>query len=586
MVGEQWTERFADGIFASITFQDESDKRSLYGLDVRLDYGTKVNIATPGNAQLIETNWADSGSALCLSISVPTNSTIERVLLDVQGQRAAIFLPSSEVLNYLKTIDDDDAEAISRIATSIESPVRLPIIYGSYLDIQKFIPLLERVVEVPEFGTSQLHSFRYSIIRAAVTDGPGLDIQSKEDLTALIDGLNGIEQVGDLNVLDAVGDVMATVHDTPDDTDALLESLGFDERSIERQDDGFLLLCYLSLLLDSKGVEAAEGYAMRRRWRTSGNYKRRVIEAQNAEFPNRGSAWRSLVCAAARHGRHEFAYILANACYWSARTRQTDSRVTELLYRGAIEAASEIDLDRVELRARFGNHLAIAHRLRSSRNFDPALTHFKKAEQLTNQHQNLPAWRARYARGICESHALFDEGKLDASFDSLDETITELPQFEIDEEYLTEAIHHLKAQKHEKLGDVASDPGTSVGHYKTAVDHYKIIGFNRSKQRCLRKSDKMKAHIPGSGNEPTQVPESTSPHVSTSGDQSTSADMGAAPVSEPLPPELWAAETGQYPARRDGEQIPESEAGVLGSRSLNPIPDDNKSTESDDPYIF
>ena len=580
----QWTERLGNGSTVSIELLDESDQRSLYCLDARLDTSTEVGIITPGTAELIESNR--SNGTLSLTIAVPLESLVERVLLEVGTRRELIYLPSVSLLDFIDSIRVDREGQGSEILTEIDSPVRFLIVCGSFLDIQHAISFLESAVERSEFWTSQIHSYRYAILRAGVKEGPGLEVRSESELMELIEGLDAIAQIGDIDLIDALGDVMATVHDTPDDTDALLESLDFDIDSLERRDDGFLLVCYLAFHLVSEGLEAAEGYAMERRWRTRGNYKRRVIEAQNADVANRGSSWRSLVCAAARHGREEFAYILANACYWSAHTRVTDSRVTELLYRGAIEAANEIGLDAVERRARFGLHFDIAHRLRSCRNFEPALLHFGKAEELANQYRALPSWRARYARGICESHALFDRGEREASIECLDETIAELPKFDIEDEQLTHATHHLRAQKHERLGDSEPDPEQSLEHYETATERYEIIGFDRSVRRCTRKLERQRDRIDEPDDERAQSPESSPAQPSTPRDQTVSRDTATTPVSEPLPLELWAAETGQYPARRDVDEIPESEQGSLGSRNLDPPQRKDESEDLDDPYMF
>ena len=409
-------------------------------------------------------------------------------------------------------------------------------------------------------------------------------------LEALVTGLDTIDHIWPVDVAEALGDVLATIQDTPAESDSLLDSLGADRRALERRDNGFFFLVYLAHLLEASGIEAVEGHVMTRRWWLRGNYDRRVIDAQQAAFGDRGSAWRTLLCAAARQDRNELAYVLANACYWTVKERQTDARVSELLLAGAIDAAREINLDAIETRARFARRLDIAHRLRSSHNYEPALTHFHAAERLARDVEVLPMWRARYGRGICEAHAVTNDGDAAAAISSLEATMDALFELDLEGDHLTTAVHHLTAQKHEIAGDAIASPADAIDHYETAREHFELIGFDRSQDRCSRKLAGVEREIEAAHDAPDATEPGDEPQRDTKADEGSVTDQ-VAPVAEPLPPEIQASDTGLYPAGQDVDTLDDEKPSEVGSDELGSIdpgvlPQEDNDDSGDDPYVF
>lgn len=589
MVRSGWKQRVTNEVVASIEGAQRRDgeAQSRYEYEIRLPVGreSSADIHPIGQTRLLRTRWsADETGVLRLLITIPDESTVERFAVQIGKAGTVVYLPSPDFLDAVQAASAGEEEAASSILDAFDSPVQLPVICGTFLSVSDVLDLVAGVTEVSRHASSYLHSYRYGIVRAALTSNSGLTVRSYSGLEALIRGLDSIGNIGPVDILDALGDVMATLYDTPAEMNSLLDALGADRRAVERRDDGFFFLCYLAHFVEAEGIEAAEGHAMTRHWWIHGNYERRVFEARNVEFSERGTAWRRLLCEAARQDRQDFAYVLANACYWSAKERQSDSRVSGHLLSGAIAAAQEINLEHVESRARFERRLDIAHRLRSSHNYKPALPHFRAAERLAQTYDYLPTWRVRYGRGICQAHALVNAGDADAAVNTLTDTIDAVLQFDVEGDRLTTITHHLTAQKHEILGDSNESPSETYEHYEAASNHFDIIDFDRSQKRCARKRARVKTHLK-TQNDTTAVSESSNGSrrdAMTAESEEPSTDQSAQ-VSEGFPPEVQAAKTGFYPpppanapSQAEPHELGNPDPGVLSKEDDEP----------DDPYLF
>lgn len=570
MIRGEWEQRLSDGRSISIQRVESAEEEGEYQLSLQVEPGKDLEIIPTGNARLASTSRGRQDVEMIhVVISASSTSHIDRVIFKIDGQRDAIYLPSPNVLDRCDAAVSGDFEAASKLLDGSKSAVSLCILCGTFLEVREYIQFIETVAGSRRFAASQLHSYRYALVRAALMPSPAFSLDSAADVEVLVDGLDAIDEIGTVSLPEAIGDVMATVHTQCEETDELLERVELDRQELEQRRDGFSLVSFLAQRVTTSGFEAAEAYAMKRTWRLDGSFEARLTKAKNAEYTNRAALWRSLVCAAAREGREEFSYVLSNAFYWSSHDNRSNSRVQELLYEAAIQIAREIEYSTFEIKATFQKHLSIGHRLRSSHNFGPAVMQFEQATRLANDHEFLPGWSSHYGKAVCESHYLADGGDEDAAISVLDEAIEESFQFEVDPERLNEIVHHLKAQKHETIGDTTDDVSQAAQHYRTACTHFDHVGFTRSKHRCERKKNAAKSQEQSVHQESQE----TTPAENTpSENESHSTSAVPSPEEETVEEDLDEAVPFSVI-----EQLGSSDPGIIG---------DEEETDNDDPYLF
>ncbi|WP_152042688.1 hypothetical protein [Salinigranum salinum] len=450
-----------------------------------------ATVVTPGDAVVgpVERSRGEPTGALELTVTVPDDAGVERVVVSWSEGRAVVYVPSARIRERCEAAIDGDESAAAAVLAAFETPVQVPLICGAFLDLPEVVALVDAVTAADGHASSVIHSFRYPILRAALVCPTGLSVSSDAELEALVAGFDAIDAIGSVGLVDALSETMATAFGSATQTAALVASLGYDLADLERRDDGQFFACHLAHLVTTDGVRAARGHTMRRRWQLDGNYERRKFEARTAAYPDRGREWRALLCASARESTDEFVYVLANALYWTGYAVRSDSRMAELLYDGASTVVTAIDLPELRARAQFESHIAAGHRLRSCHQFVAAARRFRDAKWLATRHEFLPTWEPRYNEVVVHAHDLTADGDHEAASRAIDDGIGDLLAYDIHPEAANRAIHHLKGQQLEAEAESVgiSDPSRIRGLLRDARDHYAVIDFDRSRDRVERK---------------------------------------------------------------------------------------------------
>lgn len=450
-----------------------------------------VTVVTPGDAVVgpVERPQGGPPGSLELTVTVPDDAGVERIVVSWSEGRAVVYVPSVRISEQCEAAIDGDESAAAAVLAAFETPVQVPLLCGAFLDLPEVVALVDAVTTVDGHASSVIHSFRYPIIRAALVCPTGLSVASDRKLETLVAGFDAIDAVGSVELVDALAETMATAFGSATETAALVASLGYDLADLERRDDGRFFACHLAHLVTTDGVRAARGHTMRRRWHLDGNYERRKYEARTAAYRDRGREWRALLCASARESADEFVYVLANALYWTGYAVRSDSRMAELLYDAASTVVTAIDLPELRARARFESHIAAGHRLRSCHQFAAAARRFRDAKWLATRHEFLPTWEPRYNEVVVHAHDLTADGDHEAASRAIDDGIGDLLEYDIRPEPANRAIHHLKGQQLEAEAESVgiSDPSKIRGLLRDARDHYAVIDFDRSRDRVERK---------------------------------------------------------------------------------------------------
>jgi len=290
-----------------------------------------------------------------------------------------------------------------------------------------------------------------------------------------------------VDAVDALADALFVACDSPGEARALLDSLGYDLRDLESSGDGRFLAYYLAHVATTGGVSAAKHDAARRA--TDLSSEEATTRAENADYWDRGAAWRDAVVPAADRSFEEFAYVLANALYWTGEVGRGDSRADELCFAGAAAAARTIDLEWVVGHARFERARAVGHRHRSKRNHALALAAFDRARRIAGQYSFLDPWEPKYSHAVVASNRHSTAGDHAAAIEALAEGRDTLEAQDVPAERLEEMLAHLDAQRHERSAILADDPESEVSHLESAVENYESVEFERSLERVREKLD-------------------------------------------------------------------------------------------------
>ncbi|MFB6207311.1 MAG: hypothetical protein ABEJ05_12390 [Haloglomus sp.] len=425
-----------------------------------------------------------------LSVVVPDGAGVARVRLPVAGTGAwaAFRLPGPTLGEQCiaATRGDEGAALAVRDAAPVGDPLALGLACGAFLGPDALVDLLGTLAAADDAFADRLHAVRYDLLRSLAI-APSAAVDTGESFEAVVAGFDALDAIGDVEAVDALADVVAVCHDSVAETRRFLDGLGYDLGALERRDDGRFAAAVLAHAARTEGVGAAMAHA-NRRTRGDVDYAEAKRRAESADYWERGAAWRALVGPAARRERREFAYVLANACYWSGEVSRSDSRLAELLHAGAAAAAATIDLDWIVGRARFQRHRAAGHRHRSSQNHALALARFENAASVAEKYPFLDPAEPRFSRAVVRSNQLARRDDIEGAIDVLEEAADRVRESDLSEERRSEMLHHLDGQRHERTARLArGDAADRRDHLAAAAEHYRAIGFERSAERVEAK---------------------------------------------------------------------------------------------------
>lgn len=428
------------------------------------------------------------------TVVVPDNAGFAAVRLRVAGTYSALFLPGPTVGAACTDATRGDASAAGVVLNAVHTASALPSRVGPFLGLDGTLALLDTVTAASDTASDDVHAHRYDLVRAATLTPNGIPVHDADDFDALVRGLDAIDAIGDLSVLHAIGDLVAG-HPTPDRALDTLDDLGFDRDALETRDDAWFHAVTLANAVRTGGIDAARPLAADHAGDVD-DYHALKDTASNADYWDRGVAWRRVLPGATRHSRHEFGYVLANALYWTGEVARTDARVEELLHDAAASVAADIGLDWIAGHARYERERVAGHRHRSARNHDRAIAHFRAAEALADDYDFLDAWDPIYSRVVVQSNAHSRAGDHAAAVDTLDAGLDEIDALDPPSHRREEITHHLRGQRRERLAILARDDHDADerrSHLEAARDHYATIGFDRSVDRIDRKLDRIAA---------------------------------------------------------------------------------------------
>jgi tetratricopeptide (TPR) repeat protein len=567
---------------SQVANDDIDDGRCGYRLTLEsTEYPT--DLAVTGTIDAVVATPEQDESAPAVVVTLPEDHGISRVSVRHRDHDQRLFLPGSILRQQCLAAIDGDVDAARTLLSTFDDPIQVPAMCGAFLDLREIGALIETLGRVNRYTAGRLHSYRYPLIRSAIASSTGLSVTSADELENLVEALDNVDRVGQVRLLDSVGEVMATVSVSSIQTDRLLEDFGFDRETVERRRSGLLFACFLSQLVITEGIEAARELALKRDWWLDGDYEARKTRTENIEYRERGEAWRKLLCAGARRSRDEFTQVLANALYWSGETSRTDSRLDELLFEGATTVAADIGLEYIEGRAQYEQTVSKGHRLRSQNRYELATQQFSEALEIASDYHFLPEWEPVYAKANAQSAALDTSGAYEAAVDVLDEVVEDILQYNVPEEKLNHIIHHLEGKKQEtqaKLADFADESETPVTLLEEARTHYDVIGLERSKSRTEQKLENIRSVTsePDTGAEsasPSEAQTTTSAEAAAHGVTSTKANAGR---GEHVRSDHARSEFETNPELHDGLAPPDTDEA--GSADLMTSPDDRE----EDPY--
>ncbi|MFC7201640.1 hypothetical protein [Halospeciosus flavus] len=434
---------------------------------------------------------SEGSGGVRLAVTVPDGAGVARVRVPVSPHDWAAFrLPGPSFGEQCTAARRGDEGAAAAVRDAFADPVALALACGEFLDAEALVDLLGVLAAGDGAFADRLHGARYDVLRSLAVTPAAAAVDDGETFERVVSGLDDLDDVGDVGAVDALADVVAVCHDTVASTRRFVDDFGYDLPALERRDDGRFFAVVLAHVVRCDGVAAAMAHA-NRHGAGDVDYGETKRRAEAADYWERGAAWRALVRPAAQRDRQEFAYVLANACYWSGETTRSDSRLEELLHEGAAAAAASIDLDWIEGRARFQRHRAAGHRHRSSRTYALALDRFERAEAVAAEYDFLDPGEPLFSRTIVRSNRLARRGEVGRAVDVLEDGATRVRECDVPEERREEMLHHLDGQRHERLARLTDeDDATSRReHLEAAADHYRAIDFERSAERVETKLD-------------------------------------------------------------------------------------------------
>ncbi|GGL65790.1 hypothetical protein [Halocalculus aciditolerans] len=438
-----------------------------------------------------------------LALIVPDGVGFATVRFCVDDTYSRLVLPDPTVGAACTDAAGGDETAANVVIDAVHAASALPSVVGPFLGVDDTLSLLDTLTSANETASDDVHAHRFDLVRAAILAPNGLALPDAAAVERLVAGLDDIDAIGDLTLLDALGDFVAG-HPTPERALDTVTDLGFDRDALETRDDAWFHAVILANAVrvggeashaeqrqvagPDGGLDAARDRAVDRA-SDAPDYERVKDAAANADYWDRGAAWRRVLPAAVARSRHEFGYVLANALYWTGEVARTDARVEELLHEAAAVVAADIGLDWIEGHARYERERVAGHRHRSARNHDRAIAHFRAAEALTERYDFLDAWDPIYSRVVVRSNAHSRAGDHAAAVDTLDAGLDDIDALDPPAHRRETITNHLRGQRRERLAILArdDDPDERRAHLDAARDHYAAIEFDRSVDRIDRK---------------------------------------------------------------------------------------------------
>lgn len=542
-------------------------------------------------------------------ITVPDGTCYERVPVSTEDDGILIYLPDGTALEYCQNVLEGDHGAARALVELFSSPVRIPLVCGVGYDAEQFVSFVSTLADADVHAKSRLHAFRYPLLRGALLSSIGFSIDSQQELETVVDGLDTAGSVGPVTTIDAITDILATAHSRSEETVELVRQLGYAADTLCFRETGRLFCHLLAKDVVTRGLRAAHGRAMEFQWHIGGNYDQRKEAARSASEESRGGAWRELICAAARQSPDEFAYVLANAFYWSGMVSHTDARTQELLFEAGADVARAHDITAIAARAQYRRRTAAGHRFRSYRSFELARQQFEAARDLARNYSFLPEWRPLFEAAIVEAHALSNTGECEEAVQLLEDTIEALGNYDLSSENRASAIRHLEAQKLETKANHSEVYGSQerLEALETARERYETLGFDRSVARVDRTLQRLRREHSSTGgtnvgtadsaestteaasntesaeSKDTNTDAESQQAQSTAEKTSTTSDL---PASAPNQSSEVDSRDEMHP--RD-DSIAPSDPDRLESIDYSAPPEDLEDDESedvDDPYIF
>ncbi|MFB6353583.1 MAG: hypothetical protein ABEJ92_05800 [Halobacteriales archaeon] len=545
MSARSWERPVGDGADARVTLEPDG---SAGAARYRVAFPFLVGDQSAADVQVTGTGTleahhvrSDAGRPVSdIEVSLPDEADLERLIVRSRPERIVVHLPSPALLETADRARDGDAAALDALVERFPSPVQIPMVCGSFLGPDDTLDLTQELVRHDRHVQSTLHAYRYAIVRGALVSRAGLHVRTYGELLDLVGGLDAIPEIGSVGLVDALADVMATVHDTPAETERLLDELGVDAETLHERDEGRFTACLLAHIAVSSGVEAALAYEVPRNLPPRGHYDRRKRGVFRADYGDRGPAWRRLLNAARRRSDDEVAEVLAHTLYWTGEESRSDSRMAELLLRGAALVAEHAGRWKVERRARFGRLVAAGHRLRGTHCWGPSIANFEAARELAAEHAFLPAWKPVLARGLVRSRQLSVAGEHERAVGVLDRTLEAFLGADPPQSVANQSTRHLRAQKCEIEAKRHTDeaPGRAHACLEEARRLYDVIGYERSRERIERQLASLEAaHAVEASAAPGSEPPAGVPGVETERPPPAVAEADA-PADGAVPDEL------------------------------------------------
>jgi hypothetical protein len=427
----------------------------------------------------------------CHRVTVSEGAGLARVRLGADGDRTAIHLPGPAFEDRLGDALDGDHGAARDLLSECWGPVAAVVGCGAFVDVDGFVALVDVLAAATGGAADALHAARYDLVRIAATTAVGPQVDTADEFERLVTGLDGVEDVGDVDALDALADLTALTHDAPGEARDFLRALGYDLSELVDRDDGRFFAYYLAQVARTARVHDAKQQAARRASATDHpDFQTAKEAAERADYWDRGAAWRTAVLPAAQQSLPAFAYVLANALYWTGEVGRTHSRADELCYEGAEAAAATIDLDWVVGHATYERHRAAAHRHRSARNHALAVRNFEGARETAGAYSFLDAWEPTYSSAVVRSNRLSAARDHEAAVAVLDGALDELRAMDVPDDRFAEMRDHLVGQRHERRAKLADGEDDRLAHLEAALDHYESLGFDRSIDRLAGKLER------------------------------------------------------------------------------------------------
>lgn len=409
-----------------------------------------------------------------VTVRVPADVRLARASAD----GASVWLPGPVLGDALA--DLPDGKAARTVANSFPTPESAPCLAGTFLDLDGVADVIEAVAGTSQHAADALHGVRYPVARAAALNRTGLAAETRTEFERFVSRLDDADELGDVDVLDALCDVVAAAP-TLDAARVALRRLGYDLGDLESRDDGRFRTVWLARLVRERGRRAAREYLS-----PAGGYDAAKRRALNADYWERGAAWREAADATADRSLAEFSFALANALHWTGEVARTDAAYPELLHAAAADVAAAVDLVGVEGRARYARHLAAGHRHRSRGNHDRAVSHFERARAVAAEYDYLDEWDPLYSASVVRANALAAADNPEGAVSVLEGALDEVESFDVPPNRRETILAHLRGGIREREAAAADGPGLRRVHLEAAREHYERAGLDRSVERVER----------------------------------------------------------------------------------------------------